>query len=492
MKHHHHQGLRGGGHWLKDWLTIRFRPFLLPIAAGALAGLALPPLGWPWLLWLALVPLWSCGARGGALWGGFAVLLSHRWLLALHPLDWVGVPSLLSLPLALLLLGICAGAGAALVATWCVLVQRLEPRRWSTALLASVLWGLMELLLAKGPLFWIGLSAVVLPGDRLLAALAQIGGPPLLTALQLVLAWLLWRRRWALFVLLLVLSHGLGGWLLSQTVPAAGAGQPLQLVSVQPALPTREKFSVAQQLQQRRLLQQGFFVAAAQAADAVVLPEGSLPLGETLEPPAAVELLSGGFRRVGPEERSSVLWFPADASKHRRGLDKHRLVPLGEWVPGGHWSGLSAVGGLTPGDADRLLALPPPLGPLAVAICYELSDAEALARAIRGGADWILTVANLDPYPAQLQQQFLMQAQLRALESRRWLLSVANTGPTAVINPRGQQLQALVPNRPQLGLMQLWRRGDRTLWVRWGASPSLLVLAGAVLWRLLARPLRAT
>ena len=295
-----------------------------------------------------------------------------------------------------------------------------------------------------------------------------------------------------LFVLLLVLSHGLGGWLLSQTVPAAGAGQPLQLVSVQPALPTREKFSVAQQLQQRRLLQQGFSVAAAQAADAVVLPEGSLPLGETLEPPAAVELLSGGFRRVGPEERSSVLWFPADASKHRRGLDKHRLVPLGEWVPGGHWSGLSAVGGLTPGDADRLLALPPPLGPLAVAICYELSDAEALARAIRGGADWILTVANLDPYPAQLQQQFLMQAQLRALESRRWLLSVANTGPTAVINPRGQQLQALVPNRPQLGLMQLWRRGDRTLWVRWGASPSLLVLAGAVLWRLLARPLRAT
>lgn len=122
----------------------------------------------------------------------------------------------------------------------------------------------------------------------------------------------------------------------------------------------------------------------------------------------------------------------------------------------------------------------------------EVSDAEALARAIRGGADWILTVANLDPYPAQLQQQFLMQAQLRALESRRWLLSVANTGPTAVINPRGQQLQALVPNRPQLGLMQLWRRGDRTLWVRWGASPSLLVLAGAVLWRLLARPLRAT
>ena len=98
----------------------------------------------------------------------------------------------MSLPLAVLLLGICAAAGAALVALWCALVQRLDPRRLSTAVLASLLWGLTELLLAKGPMFWIGLSAAVLPGDRLLAALTQLGGPSLLTALQLLLAWLLW------------------------------------------------------------------------------------------------------------------------------------------------------------------------------------------------------------------------------------------------------------------------------------------------------------
>ena len=72
---------------------------------GLLAGLALPPLGWPPLLWLAWAGLWALpgsaiGARGGVLWGGAAVLVSHRWLLGLHPLDWIGVPGPLSLPLA--------------------------------------------------------------------------------------------------------------------------------------------------------------------------------------------------------------------------------------------------------------------------------------------------------------------------------------------------------------------------------------------------------
>jgi hypothetical protein len=62
--------------------------------------------------------------------------------------------------------------GGGLVGLWRALVQRLGPERWSTALMAASLWGLAELLLAKGPLFWIGLGAAALPGDRALAGLA--------------------------------------------------------------------------------------------------------------------------------------------------------------------------------------------------------------------------------------------------------------------------------------------------------------------------------
>ena len=54
---------------------------------------------------------------------------------------------------------------------------------------------------------------------------------------------------------------------------------------------------------------------------------------------------------------------------------------------------------MSPGEAPRLLELPPPLGPVAVAICYELSDGLGLNQAVRDGAGWLLTIANLDPYP---------------------------------------------------------------------------------------------
>ncbi|MFN7227418.1 MAG: hypothetical protein ACK5UG_00005, partial [Synechococcaceae cyanobacterium] len=122
---------------------------LAGLLAGAVAGLALPALGQPLLLWRALAVLWqlsfgqlSSGRRrsgaaatspawsaagGPLLWGAAAVLVSHRWLLWLHPLDWVGVPAPLSLPLCGLLWLLVGGLGGLLVAAWAVLVRLLNP-----------------------------------------------------------------------------------------------------------------------------------------------------------------------------------------------------------------------------------------------------------------------------------------------------------------------------------------------------------------------------
>ena len=83
--------------------------------------------------------------------------------------------------------------------------------------------------------------------------------------------------------------------------------------------------------------------------------------------------------------------------------------------------------------------------PAAVAICYEIADGLALARAAADGATWLLAIANLDPYPLQLQKQFLALAQLRAIETGRDLLSVGNTGPTALISANGAVQWLLAP-----------------------------------------------
>ena len=84
---------------------------------GGLAGVA-PSLGGPLLMVPALALLWSVAERPrwSAGWGLLAVLISHRWLLALHPLTWMGVPAWLSLPVALALWLPCGALAALLVA----------------------------------------------------------------------------------------------------------------------------------------------------------------------------------------------------------------------------------------------------------------------------------------------------------------------------------------------------------------------------------------
>ncbi|MEB3184935.1 MAG: apolipoprotein N-acyltransferase [Cyanobacteriota bacterium] len=479
----------------------------LALTAGVLAGIALPPLGSPPLLWLALALLWQLASRPrpwlhGGLWGSAAVLVSHRWLLGLHPLTWIGVPAPLSLPLCVLLLAICGLAGALLVAGWLTLAAWLGPRRPLAALALAGLWGLAEVGLAKGPLFWLGLGAAALPGDRPLAGLASVLGAGGLAAVQLLLGWGLWRcgqelvgRRWrrltalALgFGLVVLALQGLGGLLLAAQPLQAG---PLERVLVlQPAIPTREKFSWPQQQRLRRLLSAALAEAAQRDADAVLLPEGALGLEPELEQPAQRELIAGGFRwqELGgePQQRSALLRFPAGARQAAAALDKHRLVPLGEWVPLARvvrWSGLSAVGGVEPGPPSRLL--PRPGGAIAGAICYELSDGAALALASRSGGRWLLASANLDPYPPMLLRQFRALAQLRAIESGRWLVSAANTGPSLLVSPRGEVTAQLPQGRSVTGVFTVPQLVALTPYGRLGDGPLALLtlLALAAAWR---------
>jgi apolipoprotein N-acyltransferase len=470
---------------------------LLALAAGALAGLSLPPLGWPWLLWPCLGLLWALAGSpqavaGGALWGLGAVLISHRWLPALHPLDWVGVPLPLSLPLCLLLWLLCAGLGGALVAVWAALVRRLDPARPSTALLAAGLWGGSEVLLAKGPLFWIGLGASPLPGDPWLAGLAALVGTGGVAAVQVLLGWGVWRvvrswqwRRGLVLLTALVLVHGAGGAarqpLADQSAPLPADGStapsPEQVLVVQPAIPTREKFRPAQQ---ERLLDRlaSAMEQARPSGATVVLPEGALALGQPLPTPASVEVLSGGFRRSGASVHSALLRFAPPALRLESWVDKHRVVPLGEWVPLAplfRWSGLSAVGGIEAGAPSRLM--PRPGGAIGVAICYEIADGHALAEASRGGARWLLATANLDPYPLALQRQFMALAQLRALENGRWLVSAANTGPSLLVDPSGRVVAALPPGRAGTGLFTVPASRRLTPYLLGGEGPLLALIA---------------
>lgn len=446
----------------------------------------------------ALALLWAltCCPAAAALWGGLAVLISHRWLLALHPLTWVGVPAPLSLPVAIGVWLICGLVAAGLVGGWAWLAGRCDPRRWSSMLVLACLWGGAEVVLAGSPLFWIGVGGSLLPIDPFWAGLARWCGAGGLAAMQLVAGWWIWRlarlrgrgrQRWlALGVLVLILLHGLGGRALMPVAhPNPESHSPPRRVALwQPMVPTREKFQPEQQQRLAAGFQSALLSAQDADADWLVAPEGTLPLQTRLLEAAPVPLLSGGFRWVRGQQRSALLLVKAGQRLPSQALDKHRLVPLGEWIP--TWlsalPGLSAVGGIEPGDASRLWQWSG-LPPAAVAICYELSDGAALAQAVQAGAQWLLAIANLDPYPQLLQRQFLALAQLRSVETARPLLSAANSGPTASVSAQGIVLDQLAPMQSGLLITALQPHIEYSFYVRWGDRPLWMVLMVAALCR---------
>ena len=441
---------------------------------------------------IALALLWAISHRPcfAALWAAIGVLVSHRWLLDLHPLDWVGVPLALSRPLVLTLWLFCALAAAIFVGLWAWIGCRLPGNGMLPhALAMAAIWGIGELLLAKTPLYWVGVESALFPGPSYLTSLARLIGGGGLAVLLMFLGWWLWQlirllrkcRAYALYLLglsvaLVMLLQVLSVWLLR---PPAPTGQ-LRLATWQPSVPTRLKFSKQELQHLPQRLQEALDQAAALGATALIAPEGTLLGGQDLAAPSPLLLLTGGFRWLHGEQRSSLLLILKGEQQPYPLVDKHRLVPLGEWLPPLPIisTGLSAIGGLQPGKPSRGFHWPGPAA--AVAICYEISDGSALASAVSNGATWLLAIANLDPYPLLLQRQFLAEAALRAVESGRDLLSAANTGPSALVNSDGTVTTLVDPFREGVAITSLKLRQGMTPYLRWREGPLLLLLLIAI------------
>ena len=97
----------------------------------------------------------------------------------------------------------------------------------------------------------------------------------------------------------------------------------------------------------------------------------------------------------------------------------------------------------------------------------------------------MLASANLDPYPPMLQRQFTALAQLRAIESGRWLVSVANTGPSLLVSPRGAVVAALPAGRAVTGLFRVPQLTGLTPYARFGDGPLGGLTAAAAIGALL-------
>ena len=160
--------------------------------------------------------------------------------------------------------------------------------------------------------------------------------------------------------------------------------------------------------------------------------------------------------------------------------DKVRIVPFGEFVPlRGLVERVAAdmlpARDLRPGTEPAILETS--VGTLGVPISWEVFFDHRSRDAVLHGAEVILNPTNGASYwLTQVQTQQVASSRLRALETGRWVLQVAPTGFSAVVDEGGRVLkrtavseQAVLHHRVEM------RRG--VTWASRSGSRPMVVLA---------------
>lgn len=177
---------------------------------------------------------------------------------------------------------------------------------------------------------------------------------------------------------------------------------------------------------------------------------------------------------------------------------KQNLVPFGEYVP------LQAlIRGLIPFfDLDMSSFLHGPANqPLlkvgkhsesteelylvAPYICYEIAYPQLVSRMAQD-ADFLITVSNDAWFGDSLgPKQHMALAQMRALETGRWLLRSTNTGITALVDNKGRMMSRLpYEQRATLSGTAEMRQGKTPymIWELWPLYALSLLIIGAAWW----------
>jgi apolipoprotein N-acyltransferase len=494
--------------------------WLLLLGSGIAMSTAAAPLNWWPLAWVTLIPLWMLArtnqgpgrSRRSLLyalaWGVGYHGLTLSWILGLHPLTWMGVPWLASIAIAVFCWLFVTLWGTAVNVVWIWLMGRVGAGHRGTAILVgTALWCGLEFGLNLTPLSWTSLSFTQSPGNLVILHLGRISGPFLVTAVivafngLLAEALLLSQQQrhsrqegviWAAIAVgLLIMSHAIGWQLYTQPL-ADTPDQRLMVGMVQGNIPTREKLSATGIQRSIRAYVGGYEALASQGIDAVLTPEGALPLlWEPTRNPFHQAVLAqrvpawlGSFVAENGNITQSLLALAGNGDVVGR-YNKVKLVPLGEYIPfqetiGGLIGRLSPIkSSMVPGQADQRFDTP--LGRAIASICYESVFPELFRVQAAAGGQFILTASNLDPYSEVLMAQHQAHDLMRAIETDRWAARATNTGYSGVIDPHGQIRWRSQPQQYQFHAEPIFRRQTQTLYVTWGDWVTPLLLGWAAL-----------
>ncbi len=477
-----------------------------------LLAVSFPTFDLPWLAFVGLVPvLWATRGRParqagllGLLAGALFSMINLSWLT--HAMVVYGrVPWAWAAGMLVLLALYLGFYMAAFASVWAWAAPRgltgrllLPPTLWvaleygRTYALTGFPWGFLAYTQAGNlPLIqmaaWTGMYGV-----SWILVLSN-------ATLTLVLDPAVPRVRRALALTVVVALIGALAALGTIRLASPGRGEPFPITVVQGNVSQDVKWlpEVREQVLQRY---ERLTLRAAESTPALIVwPEAAIPFLLRLDAPARsrVEALA---RRTGShllasspdaEIASPPRYFnSAFLVAPDRGLaakyDKVHLVPFGEYVPLRRLLGRlvdklaqGAVGDFQAGEEYTVFDLGP--GRFGVAISYEIYFPAQVRRYVQGGADFLVNITNDAWYGrTAAPYQHLAMAVFRAVENDAYLVRAANTGISAVVDPRGRVLAASELFEEAILVATVRTRASESFYSRRGDWFAWLLLSGAV------------
>ncbi len=234
--------------------------------------------------------------------------------------------------------------------------------------------------------------------------------------------------------------------------------------------------------------------------DLIIWPEGAIPIFDT----HAHVYLNSLDKRLKAQDQTLIAGIPIDEwPKLYNGLLmlgrssgrylKVHLVPFGEYYPA-KWL-LSPLfdylhiplSDLSPGPSEQDILRD---GELRIApfICYEIAYPQQVLHQLKD-AQVIVSLSDDSWYGNSIAAaQHLEMAQLRALETQRYLLFSTNSGISAVINPKGQLIAHLGLNVTGVIHAQIHAIQGSTPLMLWGYKPLAVLIFVLALLMFRARP----
>jgi apolipoprotein N-acyltransferase len=220
----------------------------------------------------------------------------------------------------------------------------------------------------------------------------------------------------------------------------------------------------------------------AKGADLVIWPETAMPFVFLVDPASAVvrnipvtlsnNLLVGAISRDEQKKYYNTAYVIGKQGELAGTYSKGHLVPFGEYTPlASYFPFLEhisvAAGDFFPGPSHDPITTG--VGKIGVLICYEGIFPYITNQTVGAGAEVLVNITN-DAWfgPTSAPYQHLAFYVFRAIETDRYVLRAANTGISAVIDPRGRTLAktGIFKEAVLNGTFSL--RRSKTIYVRYG------------------------